>query len=118
MNVVVATAWAAGSLGEQMPTPDSLVPERQMPLLPEPELETPLLLQPVLPVPELGWQVDCGSRGRRSSGLDGEVGTARGASGCCGGTSGEAHDAGSSNKRDSRAVVLEVVNNMAVSEQQ
>lgn len=118
MNVVVATAWAAGSLGEQTPTPDSLVPERQMPLLPEPELETPLLLQPVLPVPELGRQDDCGSRGRRrGEGLRGEVLAARAASGCGDGPSGEAHVAGSSSSRDSRAF-LEVVNNMVSVQEQ
>lgn len=63
-KVVVATACAAGSFGEQTPTPDSFVPVRQMPELPLPELDTPLLLQPLLPVPELGRQVDCGERGR------------------------------------------------------
>lgn len=62
MKVVVATASAAGSFGEQTPTPDSFVPVRQMPELPLPELDTPLLLQPLLPVPELGRHVDCGER--------------------------------------------------------
>lgn len=117
MKVVVATACAAGAPGEQTPTPDSLVPERQMPLLPEPELETPLLLQPVLSVPELGPQVDCGARGRSSAslGVQGEEGTvfgrgeadadggARGnceSSDCC---SGDARVAGSNSRTDNRA---------------
>lgn len=104
MNVVVATACAAGSSGEQTPTPDSLTPERQMPLLPVPELETPLLLQPLLPVPEFGRQVDCGSRGsrgRRRAGLRG-----RGARG----------DAWAVERRSSRAARQRVlgVSSMAV----
>lgn len=83
-----------------------------MPLFPVPELETPLLLQPVLPVPELGWQVDCGSRGRSEAGFgEEEEGTVSAGVGSCGGAdccgpNGEASARDSSSRIDSSGMFM------------